>query len=199
MCVGDLQAGDERLPIDVHVIDHPQGRVLVDTGLTQLHPDAADMDPHIQPLHEQVDFDLASINFVVNTHLHYDHVGGNHLFVGRPVYVQRREFIDAHTRDYTILDWVDAAGLMYVLVDGEHELLPGVRLVPAPGHSDGSQVVVVHTGARPTVICGDSAVFYSDLDEPVSEGQRLICDLNPEAVWLAHQDEPWRPVGQRTS
>ncbi|WP_374009565.1 hypothetical protein [Leifsonia sp. LS-T14] len=43
--VGDLLAGDERLPINVHVIYHPEARILVDTGLTQLHPAVEDMDP----------------------------------------------------------------------------------------------------------------------------------------------------------
>jgi N-acyl homoserine lactone hydrolase len=32
---------------------------------------------------------VAGIDIVVNTHLHFDHCGGNHLFVGRPAYVQR--------------------------------------------------------------------------------------------------------------
>ena len=69
--VGDLQVGeDERLPIYVHLIDHPDGRVLVDTGLTELHPAVADMDPRLRPLDQQ-DFDLAQVDFVVNTHLHF--------------------------------------------------------------------------------------------------------------------------------
>ena len=34
---------------------------------------------------------------VVNTHLHFDHCGGNHLFAGRPIYVQRPELDDPHT------------------------------------------------------------------------------------------------------
>jgi N-acyl homoserine lactone hydrolase len=33
-----LVAEDERLPVYVHLIDHPDGRVLVDTGMTELHP-----------------------------------------------------------------------------------------------------------------------------------------------------------------
>ena len=41
--VGDLLAEDERMPVNVHVIDHPAGRVLVDTGMTELHPLVADM------------------------------------------------------------------------------------------------------------------------------------------------------------
>src|SRR3954462_1187327 len=157
--VADLLADGERMPVYVHVIDHPDGRVLVDTGMTQLHPAGADMDPRLQPLSEQ-DSDLAGIDIVVNTHLHFDHCGGNHLLAGRPFYIQRRELDDARPgENYTIREWVDAPGVEYTPVDGELELLPGVRLVPAPGHTRGSQVVVVETGGRPVVICGDVAVW----------------------------------------
>src|SRR3954463_5206899 len=141
--VAELLAEGERMPVYVHVIDHPDGRVLVDTGMTQLPPLVADMDPRLMPLSAQADFDLASIDLVVNTPLHFDHCGGNHLFAGRPAYVQRRELDDARSQDdYTIRDWVDAPGVSYVPVDGELEVLPGVRLMPTPGHTPGSQVVV---------------------------------------------------------
>jgi N-acyl homoserine lactone hydrolase len=183
----------ERWPLYVHVIHHPDARVLVDTGLTQLHPAVADMDPKLTPLSEQA-FDLAGIDIVVNTHLHFDHCGGNHLFAGRPIYVQRLELEDARTEDdYTIRDWVDAPGVGYEPVDGELELLPGLRLVPAPGHTRGMQVVVVETGGRPVVVGGDVAVRLSELDEPRSEGQLRVRALEPELVWLAHEHEPWRP------
>src|SRR2546425_12636247 len=146
--VADLLAEGERMPVYVHVIDHPDARVLVDTGLTELHPAVADLDPRLIPLSKQ-DFDLAGIDIVVNTHLHFDHCGGNHLFAGRPIYVQRRELDDARSADdYTIREWVEAPGVRYVPVDGEFELLPGLRLVPAPGHTRGMQVVVVETGGR---------------------------------------------------
>jgi N-acyl homoserine lactone hydrolase len=93
------------MPVYVHVIDHPDARVLVDTGMTELHPAVADLDPRLRPLSEQ-DFDLAGIDIVVNTHLHFDHCGGNHLFAGRPIYVQRRELDDARSEDdYTIREW----------------------------------------------------------------------------------------------
>jgi N-acyl homoserine lactone hydrolase len=190
--VADLLAGDERLPVVVHVVDHPDGRILVDTGLTALHPAVADMDPRLVPVDEW-DLDLASIDLVVNTHLHYDHCGGNHLLAGRPTYVQRAELEEARSRDdYTIREWVEAPGVQYVPVDGEHELLPGIRLLPAPGHGAASQIVVIETGARPVVVAGDTAVWPGQLDDPTTDGQRLIRSLDPEAVWLSHLADPWR-------
>ena len=101
--VADLLAEGERMPVYVHVIDHPDARVLVDTGITELHPAAADLDPRIEPLSEQ-DFDLAGVDIVVNTHLHFDHCGGNHLFAGKPIYVQRRELEDARSQDVEVFD-----------------------------------------------------------------------------------------------
>ena len=196
LLVADLLAEEERMPVYVHVVDHPDGRVLVDTGMTQLHPAVADMDPQLVPLSEQADFDPAGIDLVVNTHLHFDHCGGNHLFTGRAIYVQRRELDDARSQDdYTIREWVDAPGVQYAPVDGAHELLPGLRVVSAPGHTAGSQVVVVEADGRPVVIAGDTAVVHADLDEPRTEGQRLIRELDPAEVWLSHEHEPWRPQG----
>jgi hypothetical protein len=138
--VADLWVEGERMPVYVHVIDHPDARVLVDTGMTELHPAMADMDPRLRPLSEP-DFDLAGIDIVVNTHLHADHCGGNHLFAGKPSYVQRRELDDARSMDgYTVREWVEAPGVQYVPVDGEHELLgkasPGVSLGIAPAVID---------------------------------------------------------------
>jgi N-acyl homoserine lactone hydrolase len=194
--VADMLAENGRIPLYVHLIDHPDARVVIDTGMTEVHPLVADHDPRLRPLGEQ-DLDLTTIDIVVNTHLHFDHCGGNHLFAGRPIYVQRTELEDARSmEDYTIREWVDAPGVQYEPVDGEYELLPGVRLVPAPGHTPGLQVVVVETNGDPIVIGGDVATFSSELDEPKEEGQRVVRALDPELVWLAHEQEPWRPSAE---
>ena len=156
VCVADLLAEGERMPVYVHVIDHPEARVLVDTGMTELHPAVADLDPRLRPLSKQ-DFDLAGIDIVVNTHLHFDHCGGNHLFAGKPIYVQRLELDDARSKDdYTIREWVEAPGVQYVPVDGELELLPGLQLVPAPGHTRGMK----RSSSRLTVVRSSSAATW---------------------------------------
>src|SRR5262245_28953140 len=89
LLVAEVLVEGDRWPVYVHVIDHPDACVLVDTGMTELHPEVADFDPRLVPLSEQ-SFDLAGVDVVVNTHLHFDHCGGNHLFAGRPIYVQRQ-------------------------------------------------------------------------------------------------------------
>jgi N-acyl homoserine lactone hydrolase len=54
------------------------------------------------------------------------------------------------------------------------------------------QVVVVETEGGRVVVGGDVAVSFAELDEPQSEGQLRVRALDPDLVWLAHVDEPWR-------
>jgi N-acyl homoserine lactone hydrolase len=179
----------ETWPVFVWTIDHPAGRVLVDTGMIDSRPEVDDMSPTPHP--ENIPRDVAC---VINTHLHFDHCGGNRLFPGVPIHVQARELADARSLDdYTIGEWVDFDGATYAEHEGEVELLPGIRLLPTPGHADGHQVVVVETGGCPVVIGGDVAVQHVELDEPSTEGQLRVRSLDPELVWLTHEHEPWRP------
>jgi N-acyl homoserine lactone hydrolase len=55
------------------------------------------------------------------------------------------------------------------------------------------QMVVLQSGGRTVVVGGDVAVWFGELDEPRTEGQLRVHALDPELVWLAHVDEPWRP------
>jgi N-acyl homoserine lactone hydrolase len=188
--VAELLAEGELMPVYVHVIQHPDARVLVDTGMTELHPAVADMDPRLVPLSEQADFDLAGIDVVINTHLHFDHCGGNHLFTGKPIYVQRRELDDARSQDdYTIREWVEAPGAQYVPVDGPLELLPGLRLVPAPGHTPGSQMVVVETGGRPS---SSAATWRSSSPSSTNRAPTV-------SGWSARSTPSWSGSRTRTS
>jgi N-acyl homoserine lactone hydrolase len=58
-------------------------------------------------------------------------------------------------------------------------------------------MVVVETDGRPLIVGGDVAVWFGELDEPHTEGQLRVHALDPELVWLAHTDEPWRPENRK--
>jgi glyoxylase-like metal-dependent hydrolase (beta-lactamase superfamily II) len=158
-------------------------RVLVETG-TGARMDAKDRDikgveggDPVTAL-RAVGIDPASIDFVVVSHLHYDHAGGMVDADGRPSFpraryvVQRDEAEAAHGDELRLqglmeteqLDLVRAAGQL-AEVSGEVELVAGVRVMPTGGHTRGSQAVrigAVEGGGR----AGDPqdrAVFFGDL------------------------------------
>jgi N-acyl homoserine lactone hydrolase len=185
----DLIADGERMPVFVWTIDHPAGRVLVDTGLIDTRPEIDDMSPTPHP--ENIPRDIAC---VINTHLHYDHCGGNRLFPGVPIHVQARELADARSLDnYTIRDWVDFDGATYVEHEGEVEVLPGIRLLPTPGHTDGHQSVLVDTPDGLVVIGGDVGVWFGELSSGTTEGQRRVLALGAP-TWLSHAPGPKIPA-----
>src|SRR4029450_8371002 len=132
-----------------------------------------DMSPTPHP--ENVPRDVA---FVINTHLHWAHCGGNRLFPGLPIHVHARELADARSLDnYTIREWVDFDGATYVEHEGEAEVLPGIRLLPTPGHTDGHQSVLVATPDGLVVIGGDVGVWFGELNSGATEGQRRVLAL----------------------
>ena len=114
--VADVQAFGGTFPVFAHTIDHPDGLVLVDTGMTGSHP-LVEEEWHPRGYPERIPRDVVC---VINTHLHFDHCGGNVLFPGVPIHVQARELADALTQeDYTVREWVDFDGANYIEHDGE--------------------------------------------------------------------------------
>jgi N-acyl homoserine lactone hydrolase len=104
--------GDITLPIPVFLIEHLKGRALFDTGL---HPDcqndpAARLGTRLAGLFrigfqpgeevsarlEAIDRDPGKIDLVINSHFHFDHVGGNALIPNATMLVQRREWDARH-------------------------------------------------------------------------------------------------------
>ncbi len=111
------------------------------------------------------------VDLVINTHLHFDHAGLNTvsqdgrivpLFTNARYLVQKQELYDAthpHERNRASylpenVEPVLEAGL-FDEVEGEVEVLPGLRLVPLPGHTLGQQGVVLHSEGRTLVYTAD--------------------------------------------
>jgi N-acyl homoserine lactone hydrolase len=175
----------------VHTVEHPEGLVLVDTGMIDSTPELdEDWHPTPHPLPPDL---VRRVAVVVNTHLHFDHCGGNRLFPGLPIHVQARELSDARTQDdYTIREWVDFPGATYAEHEGEAEILPGVRLLPAPGHTAGHQIVVVETDEGPVVLGGDVGYSFREIGDGDTPGKRLVVGLGAQ-TYLAHMREPHVP------
>jgi N-acyl homoserine lactone hydrolase len=189
-----VQAFGGTFPVYVHTIEHPSGLVLVDTGMIDSTPELDEAwGPKPVPLPADL---LARVATVVNTHLHFDHCGGNRLFAGVPIHVQARELRDARSEpDYTLPQWVDFEGAVYVEHDGEAEILPGIRLLPTPGHTEGHQAVLVDSGDGLVVLGGDVAYSFRELGRGDTEGRRRVLALGAP-TWLAHAERPHVPLAE---
>jgi glyoxylase-like metal-dependent hydrolase (beta-lactamase superfamily II) len=178
--------GRIRVPVPVFFVDHPKGRVLFDAGM---HPHAAS-DPKgrlgfladVFDIHlgepelvssrlASVDVDAARVDYLVLSHLHFDHAGGVELVPNAKLVVQKLEWeagadpgLSARCgfdrRDFDL-------GHDVMLVDGEHDLFGDGRVVllPTHGHTPGHQSLRLRLDdGREVVVCSDACYLKENLD-----------------------------------
>ena len=193
--------------VNAFVIRHPEGPVLVDTGVGAGHEG---IDRLYQPVRQAlaealaaVELRVADVVAVINTHLHFDHCGENLLFAGLPIYVQAAEYEAAAEPLYTVREWVDFPGARFEQLSGETDLLPGLSVIPTPGHTPGHQSVLVEGENGLSVIAGQavySAAEFAD-DEPAVGGDwddaayarslALLREMAPQRVYFSHDTAIW--------
>jgi len=128
--------------------------------------------PRLPEQLEQHGVKASDVDFVINTHLHFDHCGWNTKFSGgtaRPTFpnakyvVQRRDL--EHAKNPTERDRASFILENYLpvedakqweLLDGEKQIVPGVTVFPVPGHTHAMQCVRLEGG-------GKTAIFLADL------------------------------------
>ena len=205
--------GGQILPVQAFLVTHPQGVLLFDTGLGAEYP-AFDrlLAPVRRPLEEAFaasNVRLTDVQAVMNCHLHYDNAGGNPLFPGIPIFVQAREHKAAGELAYLIPERVDFPGVDLRLLQGEAQVLPGLRVVPTPGHTPGHQSLVVEDRGGPVVLAGQAAYTVAEFVDPEREparGLKTAYDqheflkslthlraLKPQRVYFSHDERVWEP------
>ena len=86
-----------------------------------------------------------------------------------------------------VFGWlVDEAWDRLELVEGEADVLPGIRVVETGGHSPGHQIVVVDGASEPVVIPGDEIYLYANLEEDVPIGYYHDFEKVSRAMDLLH-------------
>ncbi len=155
------------------LIEHPRGLVLIDNGAgnkenQKFHDiygveNAADGGgTFLEEGLRRLGHSPADIALMIDTHLHFDHAGGNTLrdesgsvrpaFPGARYVVQRGEYEWAtHTNERTAASYfphnfepVVASG-QFDFVDGEREVWSGITLLPTPGHTPFHQSVLLES------------------------------------------------------
>jgi len=150
------------LPIYVFYLEGGGQKILVDTGMEEfMVPPKAEEETGLKIM--EFEEALATMNLkpedvdiVIQTHLHNDHCENTYKCTNAKVYVQRAEldfFKEPHSIDHRYYsDLLDESEV--VILEGDAEIVPGVRVVPTPGHTVGGQSVAVETDMGTAVITG---------------------------------------------
>ncbi len=222
------ETGKLTVPVPAYLIVHPEGNVLFDTGLNvELRQRKAEL---LGPTAKdwEIDFadglDIASqlarlgvtpaqIRYVVNSHLHYDHCGGNAFFPDATLIVHAKEWRAAHLKKmqdagtYNPLDFEHMATVREI--DGELDLFGDGTVVvfPTTGHTPGHQSLKVALDSGTVVLAADCCYLKQTLEtmhlprhaynrEQMKESLALLRRLQGGGarIFFGHDPQFWKTV-----
>ncbi len=199
-------------PVYGFVIHHPDGPIVVDTGIGR----HAGIDALYG--HESVDLiaelhrfavDERDVQLIVNSHLHFDHCGQNHS-LDAPITVQRAELEAAQAPFYTVPEWAVVEPSRSRVIDGDVEVAPGITAMLTPGHTPGHQAIVI-TACNETVVIAAQCIFRATEWSTGVEANNLhdltwrlaalesvgrLRALRPRRVFLSHDSTLSLAVGE---
>lgn len=214
------------VPVTAYLIDHPKGRALFDTGLGLRF--RRQMDEALGPLDvgfaidesadvaarlRQIEVDPASIRWIINSHLHPDHAGGNAFIPNATILVQSRELTYAREqKDERLYHPHDMdTGHPIHAIDGEHDLYGdgAVVLFPTPGHTPGHQSARIKLPNGDAILAADCCYLKESLDsmtlsslsadrEQSLRTLRRLADLRADGVRIFYGHDPnfWQTMPQ---
>jgi N-acyl homoserine lactone hydrolase len=137
--------------------------ILVDTGISsekcsKYWPNTEDVMPFEDAL-KSVGLDPNDVDIIIQTHLHYDHCGNSSKCKNAEVIVQEKELSAATSEIYSHLPGQNYyqelyRDLNFRVVRGDKKISEGVKVLFTPGHSAGSQSVVIETNDGIVIIAG---------------------------------------------
>jgi glyoxylase-like metal-dependent hydrolase (beta-lactamase superfamily II) len=170
-----------KIPFQYFLVEHPRGRLLFDTGMSPVAiADPASYPPTAQFGSQVTPDDLAparltsiglkpdDVNIVVNSHLHYDHAGGNCQFPHATFVVQYDEMQSAMcpepwsglvSENYCRRDF--DLPLNYQFLHGDYDVFGDglMRLIRTPGHTRGHQSLVLRMPKSGAMVLAQDAVY----------------------------------------
>jgi glyoxylase-like metal-dependent hydrolase (beta-lactamase superfamily II) len=188
--------GTATLSIQALVVQSSGKRILVDTCVGERKvPGYEQLSEGGRPLPSELEaagFAPASIDVVLCTHLHFDHVGWNTVRVGGrwvPTFPNARYLfaraewehwsrepssVFTASFDEAVRPVLDAGRAD--LVDPDHRITPEVRLEPSPGHTPGHVCVRIESRGERALVTGDATHHPVQWAEP---GWRMVADTDP--------------------
>jgi glyoxylase-like metal-dependent hydrolase (beta-lactamase superfamily II) len=209
--------------VHAFLVRHPDALVLVDTGIGHLGRPPFDVTGRIGDELGAVGVAADDVTGVVLTHLHSDHSGGACLPDGSPRFPNARyhvhpedwAFFEAHRTpdDFTgrfVMRSVDEAGMLD-LDASDHEIVRGVAVRHAPGHTPGHRVVQVTDAGAELLLAGDllhvlpqvahpewSSPHDEDPELGAGERTRFLAEARGEG-WTVGVSHFGRPFGRVTA
>ena len=160
--------------MNMYLVQGGGENILIDTGSVpneknppeRIHYGTLEDYRPVKELIEEQGIKCSDITKIILTHLHYDHCWNLELFPDIPIYIQGRELeyavnpIPWDEKIYSFWKGSDTPPWMFELsrivrVDGDLDLLPGIKLLLTPGHSKGSQSVLIDTKEGKYLCTGD--------------------------------------------
>jgi N-acyl homoserine lactone hydrolase len=153
------------------------------TGLQEFFPyDKVSDDEYLDSRLNQMGVGLDEIDYVILSHLHFDHAGNAQMFKNTNAklvcHEKEREFAfgfgglfnGAHLK-------TDYEGLDFQTVSGDTEFLPGVKLIETPGHTVGTMSMQVDLPDSGTMIFTSDAVYMGESFGPPATPAAIVNNL----------------------
>jgi 4-pyridoxolactonase len=208
-----------RIPSFGVLIEHDDGLFLFDTGFDLAHTNAVlpfelpEQTPEqtIPAQLELAGFAISDVTTLVNSHLHFDHVGGNKHLAKATVVVHERELEQARNCQpferfgYSDRSW-DYEGASFRTIAGDTELARGLWLFETPGHTIGHySLLVTPDSGRPIVFAFDVVYTSEALEKGVQPGfhydpvagvasierVKQVAAENEAEIFFSHDMDAW--------
>jgi N-acyl homoserine lactone hydrolase len=218
--IDDNETDVRELAVPCYAVEHARGRLLWDGGLPSMLAAAGGWQ-EIQPgawvrldrtLAEQlgdVGLDLGAFDYVAFSHFHFDHIGVANELTRGTVIIQQPEYEAAFAEDIEVFGfepdlYAGIRGMEKQIIDGDHDVFGDgrVRIISAPGHTPGHQVLFVDLAETgPIVLSGDLyhfrlsrddrriPVFNVDAEQTLESMERvesMLVETGAE-LWIQHE------------
>ncbi len=174
-----------RFPVYSVLIEHPDGLFMFDTGYDLDHvnrvlPFEEPVQEPSQTLPEQLklcDHAPEDVHVLINSHLHFDHVGGNRFLTSAKTVLHAKELEEGRNpQPFERLGYSDESfdheGARFETVEGDDvEVAKGLRLFETPGHTIGHYSLLVELdGRRPLLFAADASYTMESLEREIQSG-----------------------------
>ena len=172
----------------------------VPTGLQEFFPyDQVTDEQYLDARLGQLGVAPEQLDYVVLSHLHFDHAGNVRMFAGTApgwcATTRRRSSPSATTGCFNGAHLkADYEGLDFETVSGDAEFLPGVTLLEAPGHTPGTMSMQVELPDTGTMIFTSDAIYMGDSYGPPATPAAIVNDLG---AWYSSV-EKIRGIAEKT-